>query len=310
MKQTIRTLMSGLIDYAGLFPPASLSLERTIENYARYARGEEEWMLGRLIIPASKLEQTSRIAAAVMPGTHAWSGYREHVLSEPWLVSVVVDGDLAASIDAARAFNDRHREEDQGLAIADALEIKATGAGMIEESIRMIPDEMLAFFEIPTDQDPRGMVAALAGTTQAAKIRCGGVREEMIPSPEVVARFLAACAAAEVPLKATAGLHHPIRARHPLTYDETPPTGMMHGFLNVFLASAFVWALEMPEADVVRVLEESSVENFTFENDGVWWHDARIDSMTLAKVRETFALSYGSCSFEEPLDDLRKLGML
>jgi len=301
--------MSGLIDYAGLFPPASLSLERTVENYARYTMGEEAWALGRLIVPASKLGDLSK-QATVMPGTHAYSGYREHRSSEPWLVSVVVDVELPKAIEAAQAFNDRHKEEDDGLAIADALELRARDAAHIDEALPAIPDEMMAFFEIPAGEDPRGMIAALAGSDHAAKIRCGGVKEAMIPPSHAVARFILACAGADVPFKATAGLHHPLRARHPLTYDDDPPTGVMHGYVNVFVASALIRAAGISEEEAVRVLEETSPENFTFEDDAVWWHDLRVESTALAQTRETFALSYGSCSFKEPVDDARRLGLL
>ena len=310
MTQTMRTLMSGLIDYAGLYPPAKLELEPTIENFARYSRSEEAWMLGRLICPASRIGEMERLAKLYLPGTHAYSGYRENADLPPWLISVVNDGVLQATIDRASSYNEAHLDADNGLAAIDAIELRPKDIPEIEEAIETTPQDFRLFVEIPWNDDMRGAMTVLAGTEACAKLRTGGITEEAFPPPERVAQFIAMCHAAHVPFKATAGLHHPIRARHPLTYEQDARRGTMHGFLNVFLAAAFVRAGEADEALATKILEETSVENFTFEDDAVWWHDHRLEATSLAKVRETFALSYGSCSFTEPVEDLRKLGLL
>ena len=52
-----------------------------------------------------------------------------------------------------------------------------------------------------------------------------------------VVRFIRRCIEADVRFKATAGLHHPLRAEFPLTYDAGAPVGAMFGYLNVFLAA-------------------------------------------------------------------------
>src|SRR5579875_1274910 len=56
MFASLRALLTELIDYAGLFPPARLPLDQAIRNYARYRQGNDAWMLGRFIVPASRLE--------------------------------------------------------------------------------------------------------------------------------------------------------------------------------------------------------------------------------------------------------------
>src|SRR5688572_9168107 len=55
MKASLRALLTNVIDYAGLFPPAELSLDEAIRNYARFRTEPEAWMLGRFIIPAARL---------------------------------------------------------------------------------------------------------------------------------------------------------------------------------------------------------------------------------------------------------------
>ncbi len=311
MTQSVRTLMSGLIDYAGLFPPAKLGMQEAVEAYARARVGSHEWVLGAFICPASRLPELSERGAALMPGTFATSGYREHAeIGEPWRVSAIIDGTLDAGLDAIAAFNDRHAGEDRGLAAVDALEMKADTAGAIDAALDTIPEDVYPFIEVPVQKDCRGLIAALSGSAAAAKIRTGGVTPEAFPTARQVAAFLAACAAADVPFKATAGLHHAVRADYPLTYEPQAPRGTMHGFLNVFIAAALVRARRTDEAGTIAVLESSDAGAFKFTDEGVRWHERFLEATELAMVRETFALSYGSCSFDEPIDDLKSLGLV
>ena len=55
MKESLRTFMNGLIDYAGLFPPADLPLNEAINEYFEQLKSEHSAMLSRFIIPISKL---------------------------------------------------------------------------------------------------------------------------------------------------------------------------------------------------------------------------------------------------------------
>jgi hypothetical protein len=315
MLEPIRTLLSGLIDYAGLFPPARLDMEKSCEAYAHAKRSEHEWALGRFICPVSRLRAFSAAAAVMMPGTHATSGYREHALaSDPWRVSVIVDGALHEDLGVIEAFNRRHMREDNGLAVVDALEMRVALASEIDHAAGLIPDDIYPFFEFPAEVvgggDARGLIAALAGQGAAAKVRTGGITPEAFPSPRAVAGFIVACAAADVPFKATAGLHHPIRSEHPLTYEPGCPRGVMHGFLNVFLTAALVkmHRIDAPRAE--RALAETDPAAFVFTPEGVRWEGLVLDTMQLAMVRERVALSYGSCSFDEPIADLKALGLL
>src|SRR5690348_11536160 len=123
MLQSIRSLMAGLVDYAGLYPPAKLPMQASVEAFAHARAGTHEWVLGRFICPASRLEEFSRAAAVLMPGTHATSGYREYAdATEPWRVSAIIDGELGKGLGAIEAFNRKHSVEDSGRAAVDALE--------------------------------------------------------------------------------------------------------------------------------------------------------------------------------------------
>jgi len=149
-------------------------------------------------------------------------------------------------------------------------------------------------------------ILALAGNQAMAKIRTGGVVAGAFPTPLEIAQFLVACAKADVPFKATAGLHHPVRSIHRLTYEKDSASCMMHGFLNVFVAAALIKAKGLDVERAEAVLLDELPGSFKFGDEFLAWHGHGLDLIQIAKVRETFALSFGSCAFDEPMDDLRK----
>ncbi|MCA9276344.1 MAG: hypothetical protein KDA29_09990 [Phycisphaerales bacterium] len=314
--RSIETLMTGLIDYAGLFPPSQLDMAMATQNYARDLRSSYERFLSRFICPASRLDELSEHGAALMPGTYATSGYREHAdFQDPWQISAIIIGDLEENLERIYAFNERHDSETNGLAMVDALEMKIGSPSEIDDLLDTIPEMIVPAFELPKEVifggDPRGFVAAMAGTGAVAKIRCGGVTSDLFPSSADIARFIVACHRADVPFKATAGLHHPLRSEHALTYEPNAPRGVMHGFVNVFLAGAMVRHCNgFAETEAVRLLDDGDASHFRFESDRVGWTEFEIDVAQLAQARESFATGYGSCSFKEPTDDLKSLGWL
>lgn len=309
--RALTTLTTSLFDYAGLFPPAGLDMPKTCENYARARMGTHAWTIGRIVCPASQLHNLSEAAAVLMPGTYATSGYREHAdILEPWSISAVIDGPLAESLELIDAFDEHHGVEEHGLARVDTIELKAKNPAFIDEAIDQIPDDITPFFEVPGEGDCRGFIAALAGGEAHAKIRCGGVIADAFPTSERIADFLLACRGASVAFKATAGLHHPLRAEQRLTYEPDSPCGTMHGFVNLFMAAAFVRTKEASREMVIELLEEQDASQFGFEDATARWRRQELDAVDLARTRETFALSIGSCSVDEPVADLQKLGWL
>jgi hypothetical protein len=332
VKDSAQILLTAIVDYAGLFPPASLDLPTTLANWRRYAASEHAWMLGRLILPIARLEEFAQLvereACAPGPGQDAWR------------LSVLVSEDLDTDIDRIFEFNRRFAGESAGPSAAaamsagsdpfdvpdvvvaggivvDAIEIKAQSGKHIDTAMKTIPEQLEPFFEVPIfgPVDVRGLIIAMTGIGAAAKIRTGGVTPEAFPKAIEIANFMIACAAADVPFKATAGLHHPVRAEYPLTYETGCPRAPMFGFLNVFTAAAFARIGFIPgtrpaEADLVTVLEETNPRAFIFDDGALTWRDKRIENARLARVRETFATSFGSCSFEEPVNELKGMGVV
>jgi hypothetical protein len=142
-----------------------------------------------------------------------------------------------------------------------------------------------------------------------AKVRTGGLTADAIPSPEAIADFLQSAVRLRLPFKATAGLHHPIRSLRPLTYASDSPSGVMHGFLNVFTAAAFAW-LDAGRDLLIQLLTEEAPSNFDFDDHELRWRGHRLTTKQIQNARRYFAHSFGSCSFEEPISDLRDLGFL
>ena len=60
MTKSLRALLEHLIDYAGLFPPAALSMQDAVRNYARYREGEYAWALGPFIVPKERAAEVPR----------------------------------------------------------------------------------------------------------------------------------------------------------------------------------------------------------------------------------------------------------
>lgn len=296
MTGTLRLLLGELIDYAGLFPPAALPMQEAVHNYAQYISGEYNWMLGRFITPAARLDEFER---AALEHTRL---YTES--SRAWRVSVLGGNNPALDLKAIDEFNQRHTGSIQ----IDTLETKASTADEIEAFAGADYAKLAVYIEIPIVEDPHPLIAAIARAGARAKARTGGITPEAFPSSENVVRFLVACASSGVAFKATAGLHHPLRSVNRLTYEPDSASGLMHGFLNVFLAAAWIRA-GMNDKDAVELLEEKDAATFRFGEDAVEWRNHWLAKEEIAAARNRFAAAFGSCSFSEPVEDLRALDL-
>ena len=300
--ESTRALMHGIVDYAGLFPPAALDMPKTVANYARHRAGDDRWALGRLVVPVKRLGEFERCAEGLMP-----TGERDDS-EDPWPLTVLSeaagDESFEAELNAIERFNKRHAEPGAGRAIIEGIEIKAKGANTIEGALELMPEELFPWFELPANQDVRGMVAALSEMESGAKIRTGGTVPEAHPSPLEVAKFLSACKAAGVPFKATAGLHHPFR-------HHAAGVGCdQFGFVNVFVGAALLWHGTVEQEELEMILCDSHGKNFEFTPTNVGWKGRTLKLGEIREARERFATSFGSCSFDEPLGDLRSIHLL
>ena len=274
-----RALMAALVDYAGLFPPAGLGMLEAVRRYREYLAGPDRWALGRFVVPATRLAEFEAAFEEVCRGK------REPV----WSLSVLGTGNLDRLV--------------RGAVLVESLEIKAADAQEAERLLSDLGAGIPVYVEFAPEQ-VEAMLPALARFGARAKIRTGGVTAEAFASVEAVADFLLACARARVPFKATAGLHHAIRGSQKLTYEAESARAVMHGFANVFLAAALAWR-GAEKGDLVETLE---AREFSFSDDGARWLGFEASTDEISAARREFAMSYGSCSFEEPVGEARALG--
>lgn len=312
---SLRALLSDLIDYAGLFPPAGLPMRQAVENYARYLAGPDAWALARFVLPVSRFaEFEAAIAGLQFP--------------ETWCLSALVGPNADADLRAINQFNHRNTKRVD----VDTIEVKAESIEAIHRISALVPKAITAYFEVPPESAEK-LIPAIHDVDGRAKIRTGGVTPDAFPPSETVARFLWLCAEHGVAFKATAGLHHPMRCKKPLTYEPDAPVGSMHGFLNVFVLAAFTWAsgktFQINEEhrfhgvvmtppfpysagggnEIYRTDLLKRVSPFQFNDSGLQ-EPFPMPASVIADARQSFAISFGSCSFEEPLADLRELKLL
>ena len=305
----LQELLTRIVDYAGLFPPASLKLDEVIRNYESYCQSSNEWMLARVIIPAARLSEYASAAEEIVNF--------EHTQSSPWQVSALLPPPNKENFVEALAkiedFNAGNPSRDFN-SLVDTVEVLADVPHHIDLIARQLPPDIAAFIELP-HANPRQHFEALSAAQTSrpnlyAKIRTGGVKPEMIPTVEQVADFLLAAAELGVGLKATAGLHHPVRREYPLTYDNDAPRAVMHGFLNVFMAACFALHQKGDRDALIELLGDMDPQAFGFESDVARWRDLEVNIQQIRQARERFAISFGSCSFTEPLEDLADLKLL
>ena len=287
--RSVETLVAGLVDYAGLFPPAAKSMRDAVDDHARYVRGADRAMLGRFVVPVARLAEFAAACEALSPEASPST-------DAPWRLAV-----LAGVEDAPALAAFAH----PGVVI-DTIEAKAATVDGIAALAAALGARYTVYVELPVQEDPSALIAAVGAHGLRAKLRTGGITHDAFPAPAAVLRFLAACAAQGVPFKATAGLHHPLRGEYPLTYAPDAPRGTMYGFLNIFLTAALLRAGASPEA-VAPLLEERDSRAIEMTDDAIVWRGHRLSRAALAAARDTFAGSFGSCSFEEPVHDLATL---
>lgn len=296
IKESVRVLLSEIIDYAGLFPPSQLAMQAAVRNFASYKSGKYEWMLGRFVVPVSRLDEFL-VSARDLIGRES---------QKPWRLSVLASEDLYDTIKRINYFNSQNSSS----VLCDILEIKANTISKIENTVKALPENLTAYFEITTGERFADLVSTLGLNGLRAKIRTGGVAREDFPSSHQLIRFVRTCQAANVPFKATAGLHHPLKCFRPLTYAPNAPQGTMHGFLNMLVTTGFTRERFRPNL-LEQIMEEEFDEAFAFSDNGVAWRNEHFLGLgQIERLRSNGLNSFGSCSFDEPVADLQGLGLI
>ena len=294
-----RALLSEIVDYAGLFPPAQLPLEKAVREYAAHLGEEKAWMLGRFIIPAQRLEELEPHLV---------------LFSEPVRIIALGKGgrsedeylkNLNQDLTAIKTF----RTAQDATVSIDSFEARLPPLPVTNAFIANVVNQLREAglkqsHEFAVDDHLELTMAALAAADAGAKLRCGGVTADTVPAPEQVARFIVAARDAGVPVKFTAGLHHPVRH-----FSDDIQTEM-HGFLNLYVGGMLAHTTGSGWQELAGIIADQSPDAFALTGVGVEWRGRLVRSEDAARLRENALLGQGSCSFAEPVADLHDMGWL
>jgi hypothetical protein len=303
----MHAFLDQILDYAGLFPPATLPLDAALNNYLRYRKESPyRWLLGRFVCPTAKLKDLLAIA-----NSHPDAGLLTvTALATPSPQPAGFLPQLQTDVRAIQEF----RAAWGSAASIKLIEVtlpKGMAATELADGLAELERAgLIGFLEVPRSPAWRDEVARLAVALHSThakaglKLRCGGVTADAFPGDADVAFFLARCNELDIPWKATAGLHHP--RRH---WDESLQV-WHHGFLNVFCAGVLARTNALTEANLAGILADREGQHFHIEENRFAWKTWACSAQQVAEARSNFATTFGSCSFDEPVADLQALGLL
>jgi hypothetical protein len=300
---SFQALLTRSIDYAGMFPPSSLPLESALRNQAQYVRSDDAWMLNTFVLPVDQFDSAKQLLPQFDP-------------LHPLRVSA-----LGPKTENSAAFRDAFEETEEAIRLLARHNVDLVSVNQLEmwlpqdvdsstlNEARSIIGDLPVFWEASAER-AQGTIALLAELnsgmdepTFGFKLRTGGVISDAFPTSAQIARALVVPATHQVPTKFTAGLHHPLRQ-----YREEVQT-RMHGFLNVLGAAILAAEHKWDEKQTAAMLEDENPKSFSFDDEFFAWREWKIDLKRLENRRK-FVTSFGSCSFDEPREDLRALNLL
>ena len=166
-------MLEGFIDFAGLYPPANLDMQATVDNWASFLKSEDSWMLARLIIPANRLDEFKECATDLLPTLE----------EEMWQLSVLLPQQVVTHLKRQYKQPIDFNIESCG-AVANVVEFKATTTEEIDFALSILHDDLFPFIELPIEEDPRGLIACLSGSIAGAKVRTGGITPDLYPASQ------------------------------------------------------------------------------------------------------------------------------
>lgn len=295
MTDALARLLDGVIDYAGLFPPAKLTMEDAVDNYQRYRSGSEAWILDRFICPSASLNELRDVLLA-------------RDLGDPVPVSVIgaSGGNWGEGLARDAENMTRFMEQVGNRADLEAYEIKVPDHENLPEYLADLRafNQVDVYCELPWSPlmaDSLGLIAE--EDWLSAKARTGGLDAFAFPSDEDLAAFLQQCVQLEVDFKLTAGLHHPLKSHRAEVNTK------MHGFLNVLTATAMLVAHDLTTKEAASILASEDASAFVFTNQTMHFGEWAANLEDIEDTRDLFA-GIGSCSVEEPIQDLNDLNLI
>ena len=316
--QSLKAFLEKIIDYAGTYPPANLDLKTSFNNYLDYAKNSPyNWMLSKYVCAAPKLDELDGIIQ------------KEKINIQNTITFTIVG---SSSVHSSEFLDSLKRDAEQMKAFADkysklintgSYEVRLPGDifsmkgdNVLYEFIKLasaqlekvLGEKIQLFFESKPDENLPSLARAIeifnaSGGKAGYKLRTGGIEPSAFPLPEKIAYAFKTCRDFRIPMKCTAGLHHPIRH-----YNESVKA-KMYGFINIFGAGVLHCCHELNANTLIEILTDEDAGNFKFTDNSFHWKNLYILLSRVKEARNSFMLSFGSCSFDEPVEDLKSLGL-
>lgn len=274
--------LQSLVDFAGTFPPAALPLAESLSRFRTYQQGLAPSMLGRFVCAGSALAE---FATLIQPGDRLLLSV---LLSQPDEVSLV---------------EDFHSQVPSSVRV-DTVETPWSQSGWLERwNYRL-------FFEVtPPEIEAAAAFCAPHHGRLGLKLRSGSVKPEAIPPARQLVDFLEGAHQHRVPYKFTAGLHHAWAGDYPLTYASDAPRARLFGFVSLFGLACLHWCGRLNADQLLQALQQDG-PLITADAQGLGYADQRCSPEEIAEYRQHGGRSFGSCSFDEPLQELKEMGWI
>lgn len=316
MPNTLATLLHHCLDFAGVFPPASLPVPEALRVFSTERHADSAGLLARFVCPISRLEDLVA-AHVVQPAVPAL------------VVSVLprggrTPGEFLASLEADLTIIQRVRASHPEHLRIDTVELRVPAEVDSPATLRRLlaaVDALVVrhedaakqvFLEMAPCPALPHLIAAIAEhvangqrpTTPAFgyKLRTGGSGSASAPSAAAVAEAISAAATHGLPMKCTGGLHRPLCS---LADEQGAPA---HGFVNLLIASALAEHVEGAPADLAAILGETEAEAFTFTATAIHWRGLEVPAAAVTRARRKLLVAFGSCFADTPRRELQKLG--
>ncbi|HEX5018955.1 MAG TPA: hypothetical protein VFX15_15360 [Actinomycetes bacterium] len=263
-----------LFDDAALFPPRKASTAEAVAEHVQWRASSDAKLVGPFVCSDEQ-----------------WPSVRD----------VLPPGGLRIALTLPRGIKAAGRviEEMSSVGVSLAQVESTVDPRSLERSLdalqQMVPEGVPMYGEIPIGQVDATLCERLVARSVRLKLRTGGTRADAFPPEEALASAIWLCSQHGLPFKLTAGLHGAVRHRDPVTGFEH------HGFLNVLLATSAA----VRGSDIAGVATILGVESRGDVAEAV----LTLDEGWVSPVRAGF-LSLGTCSIDEPLTDLRQLGLV
>ncbi|MCR3718342.1 hypothetical protein LY15_000303 [Prauserella flava] len=264
----------GLCDDAAVFPPGRAPLPEAVDRHRGHCSAAYRDLVGPLVLAAPALDE---LRPLVRPDD-------DLALA---VTAPAGPGQLAGAVEAAATLPVRM--------VAAEVAVPGDVTEFFAELDRLEVPDVTVHVEVPRDERRPAVLAGLAERGLRAKFRTGGVSAELHPGEDELAAAVVAAVRADLPFKATAGLHHAIR-------NTDPETGFQqHGFLNLLLATDAA----------LQGSDETAVAGLLARRDAAAIAAAvrGLGADRAETVRRSF-VSFGTCSITEPLAELVDLDLI